>query len=210
MLRQYGPVTQLKVSSQMSPATRLKTRDYSAQGFYFLTICANYKKCIFGRISDGKVARSALGQIVYESWLCIPDHFSKVRLHEFTVMPNHFHGILELTSSLVVAQHAAPVRAVSASSSGPVFPGSLSAIVRSFKGEVTRRARIQLNWPGEIWQRNYFDHVIRDGNEFAAASRYIAENPQKWEWDVENQARKNSESKAILAQHAAPLQGKRL
>jgi len=194
----------------MSPATRLKTCDYSAQGPYFITVCATYKKCLFAKIAEGKVSRSLLGQIVHETWLRIPEHFAKTRLHEFIVMPNHFHAILELTVSVVVAQHAAPVRAIPGSSSGPVSPGSLSAIVRSFKAEVTRRARVKLNWQGEIWQRNYFDRVIRDGNELAAATRYIAENPLKWEWDEENQARKIAASRTIQAQHAAPLQGKRL
>jgi putative transposase len=193
----------------MSPATRLKTRDYAAQGLYFVTACANYKKCIFGKIANGKNDRSPLGQMVHETWLRIPEHFTNIRLHEFTVMPNHFHGILEVASSFVVAQHAAPVQAGPVSSSGLVSSGSLSAIVRSFKAEVTRRARIELNWHGEVWQRNYFDRVIRDGNEFAAATRYIAENALRWEWDVENQARKKVGSRTIRAQHAAPLQGKR-
>ena len=63
---------------------------------------------------------------------------------------------------------------------------SLGAIVRSFKSIVARRAHDELAWKGPVWQRNYFERVLRDGKEFADASRYIAENPKKWEWDLEN------------------------
>lgn len=65
-------------------------------------------------------------------------------------------------------------------------PGSIGAIVRSFKSIVAKRAHKELGWDGPIWQRNYFEPVLRDGKEFADASRYIAENPKKWEWDREN------------------------
>ncbi len=64
------------------------------------------------------------------------------------------------------------------------FPGIY--IVRSFKSIVARRAHKELRWTGPIWQRNYFERVLRDGKEFSDASRYIAENPMKWEWDREN------------------------
>jgi len=91
-----------------------------------------------------------------------------------------------------------------------VRPGSLGAIVRSFKAAVTLRARRELGWIGEIWQRNYFERVVRDGQEFSDASRYISENPTKWEWDRENPEAKRTkvDTKVNGAQHAAPLQGR--
>lgn len=116
--------------------------------------------------------------------------------YEFVVMPNHIHGILAIASSslskipaitpvlLVGAQHrcALPRGAINKG----VTPGSLGAIVRSFKAIVARRAHKELRWVGPIWQRNYFERVLRDGREFSNASRYIAENPMKWECDREN------------------------
>jgi len=106
-----------------------------------------------------------------------------------------------------VAQHAAPLQG-KVRTAAPLA-ASLSTIVRSFKAEVTRRSRLELNWEGEIWQRSYFDRVIRDGREFSNASRYIAENPLKWEWDRENLKTKAMADKSRLAQHAVSLQRNR-
>jgi len=159
----------------------LKHRDYSSPGLYFVTICSDFKRCIFGDVEDEKVRLSSLGRIVHESWMAIPSHFARIRFHACMVMPNHVHGILEIVQAFVVAQHAAPLQERCAAAASPA-PGSLSAIVRSFKAEVTRRARAELNWDGEIWQRNYFDRIIRDGQEFSDATRYIAENPMRWQW----------------------------
>jgi putative transposase len=175
----------------LSPATRLKHRDYSSPGLYFVTICSDFKCCIFGDVEGEKVRLSALGRIVQASWMAIPSHFARVQLHAGMVMPNHVHGIIEIAQALVVAQHAAPCTA----SAGPV-PGSLSAIVRSFKAEVTRRARAELNWDGEIWQHNYFDRILRDGQECSDATRYIAENPMRWQWQKKLPSGNVAEAKA--------------
>ncbi len=121
-------------------------------------------------------------------------------------MPNHVHGIIEI-SATGLAQHAAPLQG-KVRTAAPLA-ASLSTIVRSFKAEVTRRSRLELNWEGEIWQRSYFDRVIRDGREFSNASRYIAENPLKWEWDRENLKTKAMADKSRLAQHAVSLQRNR-
>lgn len=195
-----------KRGHDLSPAPRLKHRDYSSAGLYFVTICADLKRCIFGDVKGAEVQLSALGRVVRESWIGIPSHFAAVRLHESIVMPNHVHGIVEIVQLLAGAQHAAPLQGAAVS---PVrlMSGSLSVIVRSFKAEVTRRAHLELNWDGEIWQRNYFDRVIRDGQEFSDASRYIAENPLRWQGQrkklVDNAGRLQR-----LAQHAAPLQSR--
>jgi REP element-mobilizing transposase RayT len=185
----------------MSPSKRLKERDYSTAGFYFVTICANYKRCIFGRVTDCKVEVSPVGHIAHSSWAAIPVHFVNVKLHAFAVMPNHFHGIIQIVGcGLAGSADSGQEKRVS------LPAGSVSVIVRSFKAEVTRRARLELNWAGEIWQRNYFDRVIRDGREFDAASRYISENPLKWEMDKENLRSCKRSDEKILAQHAVPLQ----
>jgi len=179
------------------PPMRLRTRDYSAPALYFVTICASQYRCVLSRIVDKRVVLTALGKIVREVWLAIPTHFPNFALHEFVIMPNHVHGILETTTRL---QHAAPLQSKGSRSLGV---GSLSVIVRSFKGEVSRCARLELNWHSRLWQPNYFDRVIRDDREFASASRYIAENPLRSRAKIQ-QAQEIKERRA--AQHAAPLQ----
>ncbi len=191
---------------------RLKGRDYSAPGFYFVTICVHNKWCIFGRIIGGRVNLSALGKIARESWIAIPSHFAWGHLHDFVIMPNHVHGIIKIACQ-AGAQHAAPLHRPSSSESfqHAIQPGSLSAIVRSFKAAVTKRARKELSWQGEIWQRNDYERIVRDGQEFSDASRYIAENPMKWEWDRENQKLTRDSATGIAGtQHAAPLQRTRV
>jgi len=165
---------------------RIKEYDYSAAGFYFVTVCTFERKCVLGTLHEGHIGLSELGESVRECWLVIPRHFAKVNLHEFVVMPNHLHGIVEIVS--VGAQHAAPLLGGDSNAGNPAFvkPGSLGAMVRSFKAAVTKKARRQLGWNGEVWQRNYFERVLRDGKEIAGAGRYIAENPMMWDLDQEN------------------------
>ncbi len=161
---------------------RLKGYDYSLEGLYFVTICAHEKRCIFGRIIDARAELSPAGLLVHDCWSAIPLHFARTRLHAFVVMPNHLHGIVEICSKLGRSS-AAPLRG------GPVAKvraGSIGAIVRSFKSAVARQAHETLKRHGPVWQRNYFERVLRDGQEFSDATRYIAENPLNWEFDHEN------------------------
>ena len=166
---------------------RLKSRDYSAPGAYFLTICTHNRRYLFSKVTDLGMELTALGHIVYENWIGLPSHFTHVNLHAFVVMPNHVHGLIEIVYQ-PGAQHAAPLQRVQCGMGElrALEPGSLSAVVRSFKAAVTKRAREELSWRSEIWQRNYFERIVRDGQEFSDAARYIAENPEKWKWDSEN------------------------
>jgi len=168
--------------------------DYSQPGGYFLTICAADKLQTFGRIDAGRVVLSPLGGIVGKCWMRIPEHSPQASLEEFVVMPNHMHGIIALT--LATRHVAAPVgaRYIVPSSENAHKPeqfqkpveGSIPTIVRTFKAAVTREARESLGWKEE---RNYFERVLRDGKDYADASRYILENPLKWKWDKENAKR---------------------
>jgi putative transposase len=165
---------------------RLQHYDYSAPGSYFVTICAHEKRCIFSQVLGAGTELSSLGRIPQECWFAIPMHFPQASLHAFVIMPNHLHGIIQIGCQ-AEAQHAGPLRETRlAEARQRVRPGSLSAIVRSFKAAATRQAREKLGCRAEIWQRNYFERVVRDGQEFADASAYIAENPMRWQWDREN------------------------
>jgi len=119
------------------------------------------------------------------------------------VMPNHMHGILEIVQP-GLAQPATPLERKDATGASQAH--SLSVIVRTLKANVTRRARIELRWSAEIWQKNYYDRVIRDDREFVNAMRYIAENPSRWQGQTRSWEETEQIKGARRAQRAAPLQ----
>ena len=165
---------------------RLRGADYSEPGAYFITICAAGHKSIFGKIDTGRVVLSPLGEIVRACWIEIPEHFARASAEQFVVMPNHLHGIIGLT---VGARYIVPLDRTTRTPEKFQKPvkGSIPTIIRTFKAAVARRARKELGiGDDEIWQRNYFERVLRDGKECSDASRYIFENPQRWQWDKEN------------------------
>ena len=177
---------------------RLKSYDYSQTGAYFVTICALDRECVFGEIADGQMRLNPLGEIVQACWHCLPQHFWYLELDAFVIMPNHVHGIIELNG--VGAQHAAPLPGGLRPN---VPPGSLGAIVRSFKSAVSKQINESRGAPGTpIWQRNYYEHIIRNEDELRRICQYIVDNPAQWVLDRENPA-----NPAVGAQHAAPLRG---
>jgi putative transposase len=89
---------------------RLKEYDYSQPGEYFITICTYNHECIFGNIVDEEMKLSTEGAIAQRCWEKIPKHFSNVQLDEYSIMPNHVHGILILTERMVVTRHAVSLR----------------------------------------------------------------------------------------------------
>jgi REP element-mobilizing transposase RayT len=197
---------------------RLREYDYSRAGAYFMTVCAFQKECLFGEVVDGRMVLNEMGNAVTECWRSIPDHFPHVELDEFVIMPNHVHGIIvfndpnssvggavgavgaqhaapmtELRGSKTRAQHAAPLRERDDLPIRNVAPGSLGAIIRSFKSAATKRINILRNTPGvPIWQRNYFERVIRVDRELDAVRRYIVDNPAKWNEDENHPGRFNN------------------
>ena len=120
---------------------RLAEFDYSQPGAFFVTIVTQDRKLLFGQVLDGEMVLNDTGRMVTEFWLAIPNHFSKVELGEFMVIPNHIHGIISITnekmtiSSNVGATHASPLPGIS---NGPK-PGSIGAIVGSFKSATSKR-----------------------------------------------------------------------
>ena len=186
---------------------RLKHRDYRTPGVYFVTICTHQKRCTLGRISGDTTGLSPLGQVVHESWVAIPFHFAHVNLPAVVIMPNHVHGLIEIVCQAGAQYPVPPQRNFPEDRKAQVQSGSLAAIVRTFKAAVTKRARAELGYSAEVWQRNYFERVVRDGREFSDVCRYIGENPINWDRDPENlEARKLLTPGQAGAQHAAPLQ----
>jgi REP element-mobilizing transposase RayT len=168
---------------------RLRNYDYSQAGAYYVTICTRDRECLFGEIVDGEMRLNEMGQIITGCWDESPNHFPNVKLDAFVVMPNHVHGIIVIVetsdSGSVGARHAVPLQR----SFGQPISGSLPTIIRSFKSAVTRRINEMRDTPGmPVWQRNYYEHVIRNNRELDRVRRYIAGNPARWTEDSENPA----------------------
>ena len=168
---------------------RLRGHDYSSPGAYFITICTHDRLPLFGQVNDGKMVVNEYGEIARECWNAIPEHFPHVELDVFIIMPNHIHGIIWIVdinnnagNNVGAQQCCAPTyRGVTPHN---VRPGSLGAIIRSFKSAVTRRINALRDHPGmPVWQRNYFDHIIRTPQTLDAIRQYIIENPIRWDAD---------------------------
>jgi putative transposase len=172
---------------------RLPGYDYRQDGVYFVTICTHRKQCVLGEVAGDAVVWSPLGIIVAECWTAIPVHFPHVTLDEWVVMPNHVHGLIVIQNGgiRVGAQHAAPLQTPMQSGvmdgAAVITPGSLPAVVRSFKSATTKRINQSHHLPGErFWQRNYYEHVIRDDADLNRIREYIQTNPARWAEDKEN------------------------
>jgi REP element-mobilizing transposase RayT len=164
---------------------------------YFVTICTQDKRRIFGAISGHAIELNVVGKIVERCWLELPSHFAAVELGSQVIMPNHLHGIVRLlppeaNGALVAehvcrAQHAVPLRPEPARRFAAMAANSIPAIVRSFKSAATAAIRTSLGRPRvSVWQRGYHEHVIRDEEDFRNTCEYIRMNPARWEFDEEN------------------------
>jgi REP element-mobilizing transposase RayT len=153
---------------------RLKGYDYSQAGLYFVTICVPNKQCLFGEIVNGEMILNESGKIVSYYWLEIPQHFPDAILHEFVIMPNHIHGIIEITN--VGAKNFSPLQTTNVQT--PQRPNGTSrtigSIVRGFKIGVTKHLGYS------VWQRNYHEHIILNEQSYQKISDYILNNPEKW------------------------------
>jgi len=163
---------------------RLKGYDYSLAGAYFVTIVAWRREMLFGDVVDGKtpqggaVVLNEFGQIVREEWEQTAVVRPNVELGEYVIMPNHVHGMLIFVDDGVGAtRRVAPV----------LQPNSLGAVLGQFKSIVTKRINRLQNVAGRpVWQRNYYEHIIRDEREWENIHRYIESNPSMWAEDEEN------------------------
>jgi putative transposase len=214
---------------------RLKGYDYSQAGLYFITICVQDRKCLFGEIVDGEMILNDAGKMADNEWVKIPERFTNVQLHEYIVMPNHFHAVMEIVgATLVVAQnthtnpvaqntHTNPVAqnthtnpVAQNTHTNPVAqnetvdpdnetvdnekgqpqgiapiakPKTVGDMVGAFQSIATVeyiRGVKQLGWQtfnGKLWQRNYYEHIIRDEQSYQRISDYIINNPKNWKDD---------------------------
>ncbi len=173
--------------TQMSfdPAThhrrsvRLPGYDYAQPGAYFLTAVVQGREPLFGDVVDGEMRLNEYGRMVREEWLRTEAIRAEIVLDVFVVMPNHLHGIVLFGDGNPVGAHGhAPLRRPSR---------SLGSLIGGFKSAATRRINEMRGSPGApVWQRNYYEHVIRSERDLEAIRQYILNNPSEWADDPEN------------------------
>ncbi|MEK6450015.1 MULTISPECIES: hypothetical protein [unclassified Myroides] len=164
---------------QSRRSIRLKEYDYSEEGLYFITICCKDKKSMFGYVCNGAMILNEAGKYAQECWENIPDHFPNVRIDEFIIMPNHIHGILEI---MVRANNNSPLQRFENENTVKGTKGTIGSIVRGFKIGVTKWMRLNTNIQ-DVWQRNYYDHIILTYNSYCSITNYIMCNPEMWHKD---------------------------
>lgn len=148
---------------------RLQGYDYSQAGAYYVTIVAWRREYVFGEVVNAEMQLNKFGQIVQYAWYDLPKHYPHAELDSFCIMPNHVHAIIVLNDNPAIKRHP------------------LSEVVRAFKSFSARRINSLRNSQGiPVWQRNYYEHIIRNHEDFLSKSNYILDNPLNWENDDEN------------------------
>ena len=153
---------------------RLKKYDYSQCGAYFITICAQNREHLFGKIINNEMQLNVAGKIIQKWWLELSNKFSHIELNEYIVMPNHFHGIVQIVETEGRSRRTAP---------------TIPHIIQWFKtmstNEYIRGVKIGkfLPFNKSIWQRNYWEHIIRSEGYLIKFREYMANNPCNWKND---------------------------
>ena len=176
---------------------RLRDYDYSQPGAYFITICTYDRDCLFGEVVDGVMQLNAYGRIVADEWHRTATVRPNVALDAFVVMPNHVHGIIGIVESnddrgdvssqigdVSQRRRGTPAVCPYQRTFGGAIAGTLSTIMRQYKSIVTKRINHHRGTPGvPVWQRGYYEHIIRNERALNRIRRYIIENPLHWHND---------------------------
>jgi putative transposase len=182
---------------------RLKGYDYSQEGYYFITVCANENKCLFGEIENGVMNLNCAGKMIDYQWNDLARRFRHIELDEYIIMPNHFHGIIIVGATLVVAPITDNIRAgtrpaptCEPTGAAPTIKPTktmgyptIGDMVGAFKSitsyEYINGVKIN-NWKpfdGKLWQRNYYEQILRNETSLRHIREYIVNNPYQWQQD---------------------------
>jgi len=162
---------------------RLRNYDYSRAGAYFITVCTHGRELLFGDVIDSEMELNELGRIAAQEWLKSARLRDEIALDAWVVMPNHVHGIVLITDDRGSGAMPAPI-----APTGP-RPRSLGALMAGFKSAATKRINAQRSTPGaSVWQRNFYERVIRNEPALNRIRQYVTDNPAKWWEDPENPA----------------------
>ena len=172
-------VMNFDINSHRRKLIRLRHYDYSQAGAYFITICVQNRECLFGNIIDGEMQLNDVGRMVQSLWKELPIFYFGSEIDEFVIMPNHFHAIIILNES-VGAIHESPLRMTAIERRNMAIP----KMIGRFKMTTSKRINQIRKTPGAtVWQRNYWERVIRNEIELNAFREYIANNPLQWHLD---------------------------
>lgn len=156
---------------------RLQEYNYSLAGYYFVTLCTYKRVEFFGHIRNGQLDLNENGVLAHKFWEEIPFHYKNVGVDEFVIMPNHIHAIIILNDNVRVGTEQCSVL---------TRYGLLSKIIKSYKNIVTTHLRRSVGCYDFAWQRSFYDHIIRSEKALYIIRDYIQDNPQKWEYDMNN------------------------
>ena len=180
---------------------RLKGYDYSQKGAYFITLCVKDRECIFGAFNDGIMELNCFGEIVRDTWKDLPNHNADIVLDQYIIMPNHFHGIIiitdlagadtifpdsDLEGFVRAGSEPAPTDKNIPAPAKSLKRQELPELVRQLKTFSARRINESRCTPGlPLWQRGYYEHIIRDEPELNRIREYIINNPSNLQNDAE-------------------------
>ena len=174
---------------------RLREYDYSHAGVYFVTICVKNRECLFGEIIDGVIHSNEACDMIVAEWSDLLNRFSNIDLDEFVVMPNHLHGLLVLfgrgESCIRPDKNITIEEGDHKDRPYGTLSESIGRVIQAFKSITTHRyiEGVTAGWPpfpGKLWQRNYYERIVRNEKELDKIREYIVNNPGKWAEDVEN------------------------
>ena len=192
----------MEMNQRRRKSNRLEGYDYSQAGFYYVTVCVWDRQCLFGEIVEGRMVLNEAGRMVKRTWNELPEFYRGVLTDQFQIMPNHVHGIVVITGdetrqgNVGTGPCACPdiVHPGRGQPQGVVPTLSLSDIVHRFKSMTTHRYMANVKdgewkpFDGKLWQRSFYDHVIRDDEDMNRIREYIQNNPLKWAIDEFNPA----------------------
>lgn len=164
---------------------RLKGYDYSAKGFYYVTICTHNRRKIFGNVVNQQIRLSSYGQIANFEWVKLRLRFPHIQLDQFVIMPNHVHGIISVGAPLAGARHNPPFIHNNRAGASPT--PTIGNIIGTYKSIVSVKCleiiKSNHQYLGKIWQRNYYENIIRNNQEINRIRQYIKENIRNWQTD---------------------------
>ena len=172
---------------------RLKNYDYSQAGAYYVTIDVQNRECLFGEIVNYEMIMNEAGKVIEEQWNALPGRFPNIELDVYQVMPTHFHGIIVIVrATLVVAPNANMTLFLKRAGCPSATNPTVGDIVGAFKSITTNeyiKGVDDKKWRRfykRLWQRNYYEHIIRDEADLNRIRDYIQSNPTNWDKDEEN------------------------
>ena len=171
---------------------RLQGYDYAQAGAYFITICCEKREYRFGKIEHDKMILNEYGTVAYDEWIKLPVRFSNCDLDVLQIMPNHIHGIMILKDTVGEGFTPAPKEqkeTIDDRATARVAPtnGRIGDIIGAYKSLVSKTCleifKSKNTTMGKLWQRNYYEHIIRNEQSYQIVAEYIMNNPAKWQED---------------------------